>query len=171
MIDRSQDARHSAGSSGDSMPRTLFGTRVAEPILAAVIVRPRQQTGHMIAIDSIRTLPSSCKPGAVHIWVPAGACHRAGRRPDPLAGDDRRGDKPGGDDYIALMNKPSPRPLPASIDATVDLLAEADYIADRSLATAVFLALELGRPLLLEGEAGVGKTELAKVLATSLGAR
>src|SRR5881396_3041308 len=46
-----------------------------------------------------------------------------------------------------------------------------DYITDRSLATAVFLALELGRPLLLEGEAGVGKTELAKVLASSLGAR
>jgi len=48
---------------------------------------------------------------------------------------------------------------------------ERDYIADRSLATTVFLALELGRPLLLEGEAGVGKTELAKVLAASLGTR
>jgi MoxR-like ATPase len=46
-----------------------------------------------------------------------------------------------------------------------------DYVCDRSLATAVFLALELGRPLLLEGEAGVGKTELAKVLAAALGAR
>ena len=45
--------------------------------------------------------------------------------------------------------------------------ASRDYIADRSLATAVFLALELGRPLLLEGEAGVGKTEVAKVLAAS----
>src|SRR3972149_2025321 len=48
---------------------------------------------------------------------------------------------------------------------------ERGYISDRSLATTVFLALELGRPLLLEGEAGVGKTELAKVLASSLGAR
>jgi MoxR-like ATPase len=46
-----------------------------------------------------------------------------------------------------------------------------DYVCDRSLATAVYLALQLGRPLLLEGEAGVGKTELAKVLAASLGAR
>jgi MoxR-like ATPase len=48
---------------------------------------------------------------------------------------------------------------------------ERGYIPDRSLATAVFLALQLDRPLLLEGEAGVGKTELAKVLAASLGAR
>ena len=50
-----------------------------------------------------------------------------------------------------------------------ELLAGADYIADRRLATAVFLALELGRPLFLEGEAGVGKTELAKALAAGLG--
>jgi MoxR-like ATPase len=59
--------------------------------------------------------------------------------------------------------------LPASIDATAALLASADYVAERSLATAVFLALKLGRPLFLEGEAGVGKTELAKVLARTLG--
>lgn len=56
-----------------------------------------------------------------------------------------------------------------SIDQTQALLAAADYVADRRLATAVFLALELGRPLFLEGEAGVGKTELAKALAKGLG--
>ena len=54
--------------------------------------------------------------------------------------------------------------LPASIEATLDLLAKADYIADRSLATVLYLALRMGRPLFLEGEAGVGKTEIAKVL-------
>src|SRR6186997_3629993 len=60
---------------------------------------------------------------------------------------------------------------PASIDATLDLLASADYLADRSLATVLFLALRMGRPLFLEGEAGVGKTEIAKVLAATLGRR
>ena len=69
------------------------------------------------------------------------------------------------------MNKASPRPLPASIDATVDLLAEADYLADRSLGTVLYLALKMGRPIFLEGEAGVGKTEIAKVLASTLGRR
>ena len=61
--------------------------------------------------------------------------------------------------------------LPASIDDTLHLLAGANYVADRSLATVVFLALRMGRPLLLEGEAGVGKTEIAKVLASALGRR
>src|SRR5471032_231798 len=69
------------------------------------------------------------------------------------------------------MNKPSPRPLPASIDATVDLLAEAEYLADRSLGTVLYLALKMGRPIFLEGEAGVGKTEIAKVLSSTLGRR
>jgi MoxR-like ATPase len=59
--------------------------------------------------------------------------------------------------------------LPASIDATLDLLGKADYLADRSLATVLFLALRMGRPLVLEGEAGVGKTEIAKVLSQTLG--
>src|SRR5574339_1287757 len=64
------------------------------------------------------------------------------------------------------MNK---QPVPDSIDATLALLAQGDYVAERSLATAVFLALRLNRPLFLEGEAGVGKTEIAKVLAQTLG--
>ncbi|PKQ04073.1 MAG: ATPase [Alphaproteobacteria bacterium HGW-Alphaproteobacteria-11] len=61
--------------------------------------------------------------------------------------------------------------LPSTIDETVDLLARGAYVADRSLATVIFLALKMGRPLLLEGEAGVGKTEIAKVLAEALGRR
>src|SRR5512145_891009 len=61
--------------------------------------------------------------------------------------------------------------LPASIDETLALLSRGDYVAERSLATAVFLALRMGRPLFLEGEAGVGKTEIAKVLARTLGRR
>jgi len=65
--------------------------------------------------------------------------------------------------------KRMPKPeLPASIDDTAALLAKADYVAERSLATAVFLALRMKRPLFLEGEAGVGKTEIAKVLAATL---
>ena len=60
-------------------------------------------------------------------------------------------------------------PLPDSIEATLALLAKADYIADRSLATVLFLALRMGRPLFVEGEAGTGKTEIAKVLSRTLG--
>src|SRR6266704_5760052 len=59
--------------------------------------------------------------------------------------------------------------LPTDVDAVVALLEQHDYIADRRRATSVFLALKMGRPLFLEGEAGVGKTEIAKVLATALG--
>jgi MoxR-like ATPase len=59
--------------------------------------------------------------------------------------------------------------IPASIDDTLKLLGKADSLADRSLATVLFLALKMGRPLFLEGEAGVGKTEVAKVLAVTLG--
>ena len=63
---------------------------------------------------------------------------------------------------------PTP-PLPANVDAVVVLLEQHDYFSDRRLATSVFLALKMRRPLFLEGEAGVGKTEIAKVLARALG--
>ena len=65
----------------------------------------------------------------------------------------------------------TPRPVPGSIDETLDLLSRADYVADRALATVLFLSLRMRRPLFLEGEAGVGKTEIAKVLASALGRR
>src|SRR6195256_1501919 len=61
-----------------------------------------------------------------------------------------------------------PRPLPGSIDETHQLLGAGDYVADRSLATSLFLSLAMQRPLFLEGEAGVGKTEIAKVIAQGL---
>jgi len=61
------------------------------------------------------------------------------------------------------------KPLPSSIDQTQALLASADYVADRSLATALYLSLAMRRPLFLEGEAGTGKTEIAKVVAQTLG--
>ena len=70
-----------------------------------------------------------------------------------------------------MANLTSHSPLPTSIDATMALLGGANYLADRSLATVLFLALKMGRPLFLEGEAGVGKTEIAKVLAATLGRR
>jgi MoxR-like ATPase len=63
------------------------------------------------------------------------------------------------------MTEPVPEPLPQSIDETMALLSDAGYVADRALATVLFLSLRMQRPLFLEGEAGVGKTEIAKVLA------
>ncbi|PTE12327.1 AAA family ATPase [Mesorhizobium helmanticense] len=69
------------------------------------------------------------------------------------------------------MTELKPRPAPRTIDETLALLTGADYVADRSLATVLFLSLRMQRPLFLEGEAGVGKTEIAKVLAQALGRR
>ena len=62
-----------------------------------------------------------------------------------------------------------PKAFPKSIDETQALLASGEYVADRSLATSLFLSLAMQRPLFLEGEAGVGKTEIGKVVATALG--
>ncbi len=74
-------------------------------------------------------------------------------------------------DRLTAMKQPTTTSLPESIDATLELLAKANYLADRSLATVLFLALRMGRPIFLEGEAGVGKTEIGKVLASTLGRR
>ena len=67
------------------------------------------------------------------------------------------------------MNETSEANRPASVDAVIELLAAEGYICDRRLATAMFLSLTLHRPLFLEGEPGVGKTELGKTLARGLG--
>src|SRR6185503_3013227 len=61
------------------------------------------------------------------------------------------------------------KPVPQTVEATLDMLAQGNYVADRSLATALLLALKMGRPLFLEGEAGTGKTEIGKVLSSTLG--
>jgi MoxR-like ATPase len=70
---------------------------------------------------------------------------------------------------LLLTTTTAPRAVPSSIDDTLKLLTAGHYVGDRSLATVLFLALRMGRPLFLEGEAGVGKTEIAKVLAETLG--
>ena len=67
-----------------------------------------------------------------------------------------------------MADKPAYKGLPGDVSAAAKLLADGDYVAGRDLATVVFLALSMGRPLLLEGEAGVGKTEIAKVIAATL---
>src|SRR5258707_11148380 len=69
------------------------------------------------------------------------------------------------------MKQDTKKAVPDSIDATLKLLGEANYLADRSLSTVLFLALRMGRPIFLEGEAGVGKTEIAQVLSGPLGRR
>ena len=69
------------------------------------------------------------------------------------------------------MNAPADAAQPASVDAVVDLLAANDYLCDRRLATAILVAMRINKPLFLEGEAGVGKTEAARALAAGLGAR
>ena len=69
-----------------------------------------------------------------------------------------------------MTDTPNPG-LPGSIDAVQEMLAGQGYVCGRALATVVFLSLKLGRPLFLEGEAGVGKTEIAKAIAASLGRR
>ena len=69
------------------------------------------------------------------------------------------------------MNGPAAAAQPASVDEIIDLLAAHDYLCDRRLATAILVSMRINKPLFLEGEAGVGKTEAARALAAALGAR
>ncbi len=78
---------------------------------------------------------------------------------------------PRSDQHGAMRSEPVMTHLPEDIDAVGRMLAGQNYVADRALATVVFLALKLGRPLFLEGEAGTGKTEIAKAIASALGRR
>ncbi|MCF6322618.1 MAG: MoxR family ATPase [Rhizobiaceae bacterium] len=68
-----------------------------------------------------------------------------------------------------MQARSNPNSIPNSIDETLSLLQRGGYVADRSLATVLYLSLKMKRPLFLEGEAGVGKTEIAKVLSAALG--
>src|SRR6188768_1884714 len=85
---------------------------------------------------------------------------------------DERSFRPPGPPPVSMKgSRSASSTLPTSVDAVIGRLAQAGYLSDRRLGTAVFLALSLRRPLFLEGEPGVGKTELAKALAGVLGAR
>jgi hypothetical protein len=95
-------------------------------------------------------------------------CHSRGTPADPPLSLGRVFYCPGWHNSLVASVSKS---IPQSIDDTQSLLASADYVAERSLSTAVFLSLKMRRPLFLEGEAGVGKTEIAKVLAATLGRR
>ncbi len=91
--------------------------------------------------------------------------------PGPPAAPARAGQPDAAPDLATLTGRPVAAPDLDTIDGLQAAFRARDYVADRSLATAAFLALKLERPLLLEGEAGVGKTQLAKTLADVLGAR
>src|SRR5262245_16759683 len=82
-----------------------------------------------------------------------------------------RPDKSGPDKTGLDKASGAARAIPRSVDDTIELLRAGNYVADRNLATALYLALSLKRPLFVEGEAGVGKTEIAKVLSETLGRR
>jgi MoxR-like ATPase len=75
------------------------------------------------------------------------------------------------DRILIIMTASRPMSFPQSIEDTLDVLETGRYVADRALATVLFLSLKMGRPLFLEGEAGVGKTEIAKVLSEMFGRR
>src|SRR5947207_811069 len=95
---------------------------------------------------------------------------RPASNPPHSSNTSRRGSRPVSE-TDAVSTEPTDQPArPQSVEELSARLGEQTYLADRGLATAVFLSLSLGQPLLLEGEAGVGKTEVAKSLAPALGA-
>ena len=142
---------------------TVYGTLEREGevvhLIAGALARSdgaARQAGRALARFSLRACCSaSPKPGAR--WR---AVQGRRQRPARLAA------------IIGIHSSPTSAmtpALPVNVDAVAALLEQHDYFADRRLATSVYLALKMRRPLFLEGEAGVGKTEIAKVLAAALG--
>ncbi len=160
-----------------SLPKRQAGFEFGKLTCSCVVTYRDEKVGHVIRRADGRYTVFATREGEGGDAKPVGllADHdgailttRKGTSYDALVALVRAGNGfPAGE---AVTDDPRPLPSrPGSVDGAVKLLRDQGYVADVGLGTALFLSLELGRPLLLEGEAGVGKTEVAKALAAGLG--